>query len=127
MTKLLFIGLGGAVGSVLRYLISGWGSRFDTPPMLAGTLIVNVVGCFAIGIVVGGFGGTTWVREEHRLAVMVGLLGGFTTFSTYGLEAFTMIEAGHRWSALGHVLAHNGLGILMVWAGFRIGTRTFGV
>lgn len=127
MTKMLWIGLGGAVGSVLRYLVSGWGARFDSAPMLAGTLIVNVVGCLVIGVVAGGLGETSWMRDEHRLAVMVGLLGGFTTFSTYGLEAMTMVDAGHRWSAMSHVLAHNGLGLAMVWVGYRVGVRAFGV
>ena len=125
MAKLICIGLGGAVGSILRFLVTGWGSRFDTPPILAGTFLVNTAGCFVIGILAGGIGETTWVREEYRLAVMVGLLGGFTTFSTFALEGADLLHYGHRWGLVMHVLGHNVVGLVLVLAGMKVGEGMF--
>jgi fluoride exporter len=127
MVKLLFIAAGGAVGSVMRYLVSGWGQSLVGGWFPLGTLTVNVTGCLLIGILGAYFAGPQLVREEYRLAVMIGALGAFTTFSTFGFETFTLARDGElRW-ALANLLLSNGLGLVCVWFGYRMAEKWFGV
>ena len=107
MVKLMVIAVGGGVGAVGRYLLAGW-----TFPL--GTLAVNVFGCLVIGVLGAVFGGPHLIRQEYRLLLMVGLLGGFTTFSTFGLETMAMINEGQFALAGVNVLLSNGLGLLAV-------------
>src|SRR5881394_2141352 len=97
MNKLLLIALGGAFGSVMRYVVAGWMQRLMENPFPIGTLTVNVAGCLCIGILGAIFAGPHNVREEYRIALMIGVLGGFTTFSTFGLETFEFINDG-QWN-----------------------------
>lgn len=126
MLKILMIALGGAAGAVARYLISGWGQRLVDGAFPAGTLIVNVVGCLLIGFLARAFDTVVLIREEYRLALLVGLLGGLTTFSSYGWETFAMLNDGQRWAPLGNFLLNNALGLFAVWAGFRLAERLYG-
>lgn len=129
MTKLLLIAGGGAAGSVLRYLVAGWGQRlaagvlpgFPTFPL--GTLLVNVAGCLGIGLLGGLLSGPALLREEYRLALLVGLFGGFTTFSTFGWETLGLAGDGEWAPALWNVLLHNALGLAAVWLGARLAAR----
>jgi CrcB protein len=103
MINILLIGMGGALGSIARYLVSGWMqaiSRNATFPL--GTLTVNVVGCFVIGFLA---------------FVFIGILGGFTTFSTFGNETYNLAHSGEMASALANVGANVILGLLAVWLG----------
>jgi len=127
MLKLLSIALGGAAGALLRYTTAGWGQRLSDGPFPVGTLTVNVAGCPAIGFLGAVFAGPWFVREEYRLAVTVGLLGGLTTFSTYGFETFSMANDGQLRMALFNVLASNALGLCAVWFGYRIAEDLYGV
>jgi CrcB protein len=120
MAKLLLIACGGAAGTLLRYAASGWGQRLTEGTFPFGTLLVNVTGCLLIGFVGTFFSGPLLVREELRLAVLVGFLGGFTTFSTFGWETFALAAEREWWSAAGNVLLSNGLGLLALWAGVRL-------
>src|SRR5437867_8630674 len=97
MYKLLMIALGGAFGSVLRYLVAGWMQRLIEHPFPLGTMTVNVLGCLCIGVLAAIFAGPHTVREEYRLALTIGVLGGFTTFSTFGLETFEFLNDG-QWN-----------------------------
>jgi CrcB protein len=120
MTKLLFIAAGGGAGALLRFLVSGWGQRLTASTFPLGTLVVNLTGCLLIGFAAGALSGPWIVREEHRLGLMVGLLGGFTTFSTFGFETFALIE-DRQWFYVGlNLLASNGLGLVAVWLGYRV-------
>ena len=105
MMKILLIGVGGAIGAILRYVCAGWGQRLTDSALPVGTLGVNVLGCFLLGGLAAWFAGPQLVREEYRVAIMVGLLGGFTTFSTYALETLTLAKAG----ALQHAVLNPGL------------------
>jgi len=118
--QLVLIALGGAVGSVVRYLIGVWLSRpVDGFPV--GTLVINVSGCFAIGVLVPLL--KVWnVREDVQLMLLIGVLGGYTTFSTFGRETLGLIEGQRLGLALGYVVLSNGLGILGVWIG-SVGVR----
>lgn len=127
MAKLLLIAAGGAVGSALRYLVAGWGQKLFNGSFPAGTMIVNVVGCFLIGLLAVALADPVRVRPELRMALLVGVLGGFTTFSTFGYESFTLM--GDRQFALAgmNIVASVTLGLAAVWIGARLGQRIFGV
>ncbi len=119
MTKLLMIAGGGAVGAVSRYYLAGWAQSLTRGTFPVGTLTVNVLGCLLIGMLGAFFGGPHLVRQEYRLLMMIGLLGGFTTFSTFGLETVTLINEGQFTQAGLNVLLSNGLGLLAVLFGYR--------
>lgn len=120
-SHLLFIGLGGAAGAVGRYLLFVLIEDHAHTDFPLGTLCVNVLGCFLIGLL-----GTTIGGADHplnpglRLALIVGLLGGFTTFSTFGLETFELLLGGQHAKAALYVLASNALGLGAVWAGYAL-------
>ncbi len=102
MNYLLFIALGGASGAVLRYLVSIWVSSVWEGRLPLGTLMINLLGSFAIGIVF------VLIEKQHIHAdwkgvLMVGLLGAFTTFSTFSLETVSLIEAGDYLHAVGYM------------------------
>ena len=120
MLNLILIGLGGALGSIFRYLVQGWvqsGAGIGFP---AGTLAVNAAGCAAIGFLMTSMTGAWMVREEYRLALVVGVLGGFTTFSAFGYETLALLRAGQFGLALANVAAQNVLGLAAAWLGYRL-------
>ena len=100
MLKYLLIFVASGFGGVLRYGLTGavqkwWGMSFPL-----GTLLVNVTGCFGIGFFATIFSGPWVVREEYRVAILIGIFGGYTTFSSFGYETMTLIH--HReWSRAG--------------------------
>jgi len=126
MLKLTLICAGGALGSLLRYLLAGAAQPADVG-FPVGTLIVNVVGCFVIGALSALFAGPHLIREEYRLAVMIGLLGGFTTFSSFAWESFALANDGQIRLALINVVASNLFGLTAAWIGYRISQRCFGI
>ena len=128
MVKLLWIAAGGSVGAVLRYTVSGWVQRpAGATTFPVGTLTVNVVGCLAMGLLYAAFAGHSLIREEYRLAILVGVLGGFTTFSTFGYETFALINDRQFARAAANVLLSNAAAIAAVWLGYRLGERWVGV
>ena len=120
MLKLLFIAGGGAVGSVLRYLAAGWGQRLIPGVFPLGTLLVNVSGCLLIGYIASLLAGPALVRDEYRLAILVGFLGGFTTFSTFGYETWALVTDREWGLAAANVLLSNVLGLAALWLGHRL-------
>ena len=127
MAKVLFIFLGSGAGGVLRYAVSGWTQRLANGAFPIGTLIVNVTGCLLIGFLTAALSGRMLMREEYRVAVLIGLLGGYTTFSTFGLETFTFLNDGQAWRALLNIAASVVLGLAAVWIGYRLAENWLGV
>jgi CrcB protein len=125
--KLFYIALGGAIGSVLRYLIQGWVQRSTSDTFPTGTLAVNLLGCLVIGVLSAFFAGPHLIREHHRLGLTVGVIGGFTTFSTFALESFMLANDSQWRYALANMVASCVLGFLGVWLGYRLGEWWFGV
>lgn len=120
-----WVGAGGLVGSILRFVIHTWVQRQSGPDGFPwGTLTVNAVGCLAIGMLAGWPGARDVVGDATRLFVVVGLFGGFTTFSTFGIDTFDLLHAGAYGAAFSNVAAQLGIGLVAVAAGFAIG-RTF--
>ena len=106
--------IGGDAGALCRYWVSGWGQRLTSELFPLGTLIVNVLGCFLIGILAHLTMGVYPVRDEIRIGLLVGFLGAFTTYSTFGLDTMMLVNAGQKWSAGLYVLLSNGLGLVAV-------------
>jgi CrcB protein len=119
MLQIILIGFGGAIGALSRYTISNLISKSFQTTFSLGTLGINLLGCFIIGI--------AWQYSEHysiekniRLFFFVGLLGAFTTFSTFGLESLHLFKDGYLKSALINVFLSNMLGIILVLLGIYI-------
>ena len=112
--NLLLVALGGAVGSVLRYLISSINTSFPW-----GTFTVNVLGSLLIGLLVG-FVSKGVLSPEMKLLLVTGFCGGFTTFSTFASESFGMMKAGDVLLTALYVGASVVIGILSVWGGMML-------
>ena len=118
MGKILWVGFGGFFGSIGRYLLSGYiqhlmkGTGFPY-----GTLVVNLIGCLLIGFLSQWVGARGFLSPETRLFVFMGLLGGFTTFSTFSNETMNLWQAGESVAALSNVAVHVVLGLGAAWLG----------
>jgi len=121
MQKVLLIGLAGLIGTVGRYALSGVIARRFGETFPAGTLVVNIVGCFLAGLLFYLLQERNLVTPMTRTVVMIGFLGGFTTFSSFGLQTFTLLRDGEFWFATLNIVGSNFLGLLMVWAGYTLG------
>jgi fluoride exporter len=117
MIKILFIAVGGAIGTLLRYFVSGIDYKFSSGVFPISTLVVNAAGSLIIGFLWGLFERVD-VSATARMFVFMGILGGFTTFSTFGLESFNLFRDGEHGIALANVLITNILGIAFVFIGF---------
>ncbi|MBT3177570.1 MAG: fluoride efflux transporter CrcB [Desulfobacula sp.] len=121
MIKILMVGVGGAAGSICRYIISDLSHRlFNDPFFPYGTITVNVAGCFLIGLIGGLSDARQIFTPEIRALILIGFLGGFTTFSTFGYEIFTVARDGQFVSALTNLMLHLILGFGSVWLGFSM-------
>lgn len=121
MQQLLFVGAGGFLGAIGRHLLAGLAHRLSPwLTMPVGTLAVNVIGCFLIGWLGGLAEGRWTLSPEARLFLFVGLLGGFTTYSSFGWEAAVLARDIAVGRALLHVGLHLGLGLGAVWLGLLL-------
>ena len=123
MWQIIMVGVGGFVGSVLRYLVSGWVQGLvDSSTFACGTLSVNVLGCLAIGLLGGWADNAGLFGPSARLFLLVGVLGGFTTFSTFGYETMAMLRDKAVLGALLYVGLHLLLGFGAVALGYGLST-----
>lgn len=118
--RFLLVGLGGFLGAVLRYWFgslvqAAFGGRFPV-----GTLAVNVLGCFCIGLLMGLMEFRQSLSPEVRLFAIVGVLGGFTTFSTFSYDTVELLRAISPASAALNVLASLALGLTATWLGLLL-------
>ena len=120
MKQILLVGIGGFIGSIGRYKLSGLVLHHTTEwrfPL--GTFLVNVAGCFIIGLL-AGLSERHTLSSELRVFLFPGILGGFTTFSAFGFETFFLIRRGEPFIALLYVAASVICGLMMVWLGFKL-------
>ncbi|GBE03772.1 MAG TPA: fluoride efflux transporter CrcB [Nitrospirae bacterium] len=117
MIKIILLAAGGAIGTLLRYSMSGTAQRAVNSMFPWGTLAVNLAGSFFIGLLWGIFEVQN-ISSNFRTFLFVGILGGFTTFSTFALESLNLMRDGEMKLALSNVLVSNILGILLVFTGF---------
>ncbi len=116
--RLCTIGLGGFVGAVLRYLVSGWvQDRSGSVFIPYGTVAVNLSGCFVIGLLMFLVETRSFFSVETRAFLLIGLLGSFTTFSTFGNETLTLIRSGRMDIAALYSGGQVVTGVFMVWLG----------
>jgi CrcB protein len=116
----LWVALGGGLGASARYVLGGWvvarlGGAFPFH-----TLLINVTGSLAIGVVLVLLTERLVADPVWRLLLVVGFLGGYTTFSSYTFEALSLLEEGDWLAAVGYVLASNGLGLLAAYLGMVV-------
>jgi CrcB protein len=122
MFGIVLVGVGSFIGGVLRYGLSSWIYKtLDKPWFPYGTLAVNVSGCLVIGFLAGLAEARSFFDAELRLLVFVGILGGFTTFSSFALETFNLARETQIISALGNIGLQLVLGLLAVWLGHFLG------
>lgn len=124
MTPLAYVwvALGGALGSVFRFMLSGLVGRFAGEAMPWGTLAVNVIGSFIIGwFAAATTSGRVFATAEFRTFVMVGVCGGFTTFSSFSLQTLALFDDGAPVRASANILASVLLCMASVWLGSRVG------
>ncbi|UCH44126.1 MAG: fluoride efflux transporter CrcB [Nitrospiraceae bacterium] len=119
MSKIFLLASGGAIGTVLRYSLSGFTYRFVSGVFPWGTLLVNLAGSFVIGLLWGLFEIDNFSTNVRHF-IFIGILGGFTTFSTFTLESLNLFRDGEIKLALSNILASNIFGLLLVLAGFII-------
>ncbi len=121
MRSILIIGAGGFIGAVLRYLavLSLQVIKTKTGIPL-GTLVVNVVGCLLIGFLVALAESSQLVSADAKNFLVIGILGAFTTFSTFGYETFTFLKNGMQFQFFMNVGLQLFLGLLAVWAGIEL-------
>jgi fluoride exporter len=120
LARILSIGLAGFAGTLLRYWLSGVVAKRYGETFPYGTLAVNLVGCFVIGFLFYVFYDRALGSPLIRTTIFIGLLGGFTTFSSYGLQTFTLLRDGELFLALANVLASNVIGLALVWVGYSL-------
>lgn len=123
LRTLLLIGTGGFIGSILRYLLGTQVQQLSKSLQFPfGTLAVNLVGCVLVGFLAEIIGQRNIGSSDVRTFLIVGLLGGFTTFSAFGLETMGLLRNGEIWLALGNIVSHTLLGLIAVWLGYSTAT-----
>ena len=114
----ILVGLGGFVGSIVRYFVGGWVHRslsLSTFPV--GTLVVNVSGCFLIGLLGGAVAARQAFGPDARLFLMIGVLGGYTTFSSFAYETLSLVRDAELARAGANVVLQIVLGLAAAWGG----------
>jgi CrcB protein len=121
MKSLLIVALGGAIGSVARFKLSGWILRQTIEwKFPLGTFVVNVLGCLVIGLLAGLVVREDYFDPEIRLFLFTGIIGGFTTFSAFELETFHLLRRGEFAIAGGYMMLSFAVGLFALWLGFSL-------
>jgi CrcB protein len=122
--SILFVAFGGALGSVCRYLLGTWmqilSKSIDFP---YGTLTVNMIGCFVIGFLAQLAEARGVFTSESRTFMFIGILGGFTTFSSFGNDTVNLLRDGETINALANIGANVIFGLILVWLGRIVAYR----
>lgn len=123
MSRTILIGLAGLIGTLLRYWLSGFVERQSGETFPWGTLVVNIVGCLLAGAVFQLTEERSFFDPTVRRVILIGLVAGFTTFSSYSLQTFTLLKDGAIGLATLNLVVSNVLGLFMVWAGYGLARR----
>ena len=115
------VGIGGFLGALARYGLSGLIHRLGAGSEFPyGTLVVNMLGCLLIGVFAGLMEGRQMFGPEFRVFAVIGVLGGFTTFSTFGYESFMLVRDAQYVRVAVNVGVHVMAGLALVWLGYTI-------
>ncbi len=121
--QLLYIGICGALGCMSRYLVSGWTYSLFGRSLPYGTLAVNVIGSFLLGLVMEGSLRSSLLSPELRMGITVGFMGGFTTFSTFSFETYRLLEEGSLLQAGANVLLNVVVCLVFAALGIFLGRQ----
>ena len=127
MLNVLLVALGGAVGASLRYVVSVFINRTFASAVLSGTLTVNLVGSLVIGILMGLLSSQANFSEKTYLLLVVGILGGFTTFSSYSFENLELLQQGMYRNFALYLLISNIGGILLAFLGYKLALNSINI
>jgi fluoride exporter len=117
LKTLLFIFLGGGIGSVFRFSTSLLTQKYFQSSFPWATFIVNIVGCLLIGAFIGLIERWNWTNHDIRFFLIAGFCGGFTTFSAFGIESLTLFQNNHYLLGAIYILSSVFLGLVAVWLG----------
>lgn len=120
MKQVLFVGLGGAAGSMLRYLTSVVTLKYYSASFPLATLVVNVVGCFLAGLIFGSITQETADAQNLKVLLLTGFCGGFTTFSAFALENVRLMNSGNLSTAIVYTVVSLVAGLLAAWLGLSV-------
>ncbi len=126
MMKVVMIAAGGSIGALLRYVLGMWIQSHATLGFPYGTFVVNALGSLVIGFLAAYFSSPQMTSEAVRLGIMVGLLGSFTTFSTFSLDNFNLLIDGRMTAAVVNAAGSVLVGLTAVWFGYSVGVRIYG-
>ena len=127
MALALFVGAGGFMGSIARYLLSGWVQRVAQDSWFPyGTMSVNLLGCLVIGILAGLAESRGLLTPNSRAFLLVGVLGGFTTFSSFSYDTASLFNSGRTLAALLNIAAQVILGVAATWLSYHLVHRIGG-
>ena len=118
--QLLYIGIFGGLGCVARFLVSGWTYALFGRGLPYGTLAVNVIGSFLLGLLIVFGLRSTLLSSELRIGLTVGLMGGFTTFSTFSYETARLLEEGSLWQAGANIILNVFICLLFALLGMHL-------
>ena len=122
MQNILIAGFGGLIGTMMRYLLNNAIYKMLAFPLYPyGTLTINILGCFFIGLIASLTESRFSFTPELRIFVQIGILGGFTTFSTFGYETFSLIRDGQFLLGAANILLQVFVGLFAVWLGYYLG------
>jgi CrcB protein len=128
MLTYLWVAIGGALGSMARYWMAGAVAAITGPEFPWGTILINIVGSFVIGVVaaLSGPGSRVAVSSDVRAFIMVGICGGYTTFSAFSLQTLELAR-GREWvQAGGNIVLSVVLCLIAVWLGYKLGALLSG-
>lgn len=117
----LWVGAGGFLGAIARYAVGGWMTRRFGLAFPYGTFVINISGCFVLGLLLAVLDARTTLPSTLRLAGPIGFVGAYTTFSTFEYEALRTVQEGRGALALLYVLLSVAFGYLAVWVGQETG------
>lgn len=120
LKAIVFVGLGGATGSILRYVSTLLSERIFFVKFPWGTLIVNTLGCLIAGVLMGVLTRHYLNDSNLKLLLVTGFCGGFTTFSAFSTESLNMFIAGNTWQGIAYIGASILIGLLAVWGGLLL-------